>query len=211
MIRTNLILAATVLTAQVSFSTDSPSKESPPVIEEYVIDKEDSKMRFEVAHLVISTVEGFFKNFEGSFTFAPDRLNADIAKNLTLDVKVDVASIDTDIEKRDNHLRSPDFFNAKEFPFMTFKGKSVKITGEKAFDLTGDLTIKGTTKAVTLKVEYLGKVVAYDRQKVVFKAEAEINRQDFGLKWNDFIEIGPAVGDNITIKLRVGGVRKKDL
>jgi len=175
--------------------------------EKWVLDQSHTKIGFEIPHLVISTVEGRFKTFTGNLFF--DTKNTS-AKNFSVDVSIDAASISTENDKRDKHLRSADFFNVKKFPKLTFKSTSFRVKG-KVIKIVGDLTIHGVKKTVTLTGKYLGSVSAYDVQRVAFKASTTINRKDFGLKWNDFVEAGPAVGDDVTISLRVEAKRAEDL
>ena len=163
----------------------------------YQIDPAHSKIGFEIPHLVISTVEGRFTKFEGSVD-----LNSTFAKSV-FKATVDASSVDTGVAKRDEHLVSPDFFDAKKFPTLTFSSTEVKGTPE-AFKLTGDLTIHGVTKKVTFDSKYLGTVVdGYGNQKVAFQGKAKINRKDFGLAWSQAVEAGPVVGDQLEILLNV--------
>lgn len=168
-----------------------------PEVGSYKIDPAHSKVGFEIPHLVISSVDGKFTAFEGT---------VDLKENFeksTVNVSVDVSSIDTANKDRDDHLRSPDFFDAAKHPKMTFKSTAVKGTPEK-FDLTGDLTIHGVKKKVTFDSKYLGSVKdAFGQQKVAFIGTAKINRKDFGLKWSKAVEVGPVVGDEVTLKLSV--------
>ncbi len=163
----------------------------------YAVDAAHSKVGFEIPHLVISSVEGRFNRFEGSLN-----LNDSFEKS-TFKTDVDVSSIDTGEKKRDDHLISPDFFDAKKFPKMTFESTEVKGTPE-TFKLTGNLTVHGVTKKVTFDSKYLGTVVdGYGNQKVAFRGATKINRKDFGLVWNQAVEAGPIVGDEVTITLNI--------
>lgn len=165
----------------------------------YQIDPMHSKIGFEIPHLVISSVEGKFKTFEGELDIASDFSKSKI------NASVDINSIDTGVEKRDGHLKSPDFFDAEKNPKMTFVSKTIKGSAE-SFTLDGDLTIKGQTKPVSFKGKYLGAVTdGYGNRKVAFKATAQINRKDFGLTWNNMVEAGPVVGDKVTIELNIQG------
>lgn len=163
----------------------------------YQLDPAHSKVGFEIPHLVISTVEGKFNNSEGSI-----ELNDKFEKS-KVKANVDIASIDTGNEKRDTHLKSPDFFDSGKYPKMTFE--SVQVIGAaENFKLIGNLTIKGVTKKVTFDGKYLGSVVdGYGNQKAAFSATTKINRKDFGLNWNSMVEAGPVVGDEVTIDLRL--------
>lgn len=171
----------------------------------YDIDPMHSKAGFEVPHLVISSVEGKFKTFEGKID-----LNKDFSKT-TVEALLDAKSIDTGVEKRDEHLRSADFFNTAEFPQIKFK--STKIEGKPdKFKLIGDLTIRGITKRVVIDSKYLGAVVdGYGNHKVALEGKTVINRKDFGLGWNSVVEAGPVVGDKITIELKIQAARPKEI
>ena len=179
-------------------------------VEEYVIDKSHSKVGFEIAHLVISTVEGQFNEFSGSLFLNPDKL-AESGKKPFVTATVDVNSIDTGIEKRDKHLRSNDFFDVKKYPKMTFTAKKISKLDDKEFELTGDLTIKDKTHPVTFEMEYKGSVTAYEVKRVAFEGEAKISRKKFGLTWNNVVEAGPVVGDKVKIELIVQAKRKADM
>ncbi len=168
----------------------------------YQIDPMHSKVGFEIAHLVISTVEGKFKTVEGEID-----LDSDFSKS-KFQASVDVASIDTGVEKRDNHLKSPDFFDVEKNPKMTFVSKKIKGSAD-SFTIDGDLSIKGQTKPVSFKGKYLGAVTdGYGNRKVAFKASTQISRKDFGLTWNNMVEAGPVVGDKVTIELTIQGGRQ---
>lgn len=169
----------------------------------YTIDPMHSSVTFEVPHLVISTVEGKFTSFSGNL-----EMDKAIEKS-KVDVSIETKSIDTGVGKRDDHLKSPDFFEVAKFPVMSFKSSSVKGTPED-FVIQGDLTIKGITKKVNLKSKYLGSVVdGYGNKKAAFIATTEISRKEFGLTWNSMVEAGPVVGDAISIKLKIQAAKNK--
>ncbi len=164
------------------------------------IDNAHSSVRFTVEHLVISEVDGTFKTFSGDITSSkPDFTDANI--NFTIDVN----SINTDNERRDGHLKGPDFFDAAKFPNMTFKSTSFKKVSEKKYELKGNLTIRDVTKPVTFDVVYGGTVKdPYGNNKAGFKATSVISRSAFGLKWNNMTEAGGAVvGDDVTITIKL--------
>lgn len=163
----------------------------------YDIDVMHSKVGFEIPHLVISTVEGKFNQFEGKVQLA------DKFAQSKVEASIDLSSIDTGVAKRDDHLKSADFFDVKTYPKMTFKSSELK-GNLNLFKMTGDLTIHGVTRKVTFEGKYLGTVVdGYGNQKVAFQAKAVINRKDFGLTWNNMVEAGPVVGDQVTIDLKI--------
>lgn len=207
-------VAALTLISHNAFAADTkaaaPAKADDGKVEEYVIDAAHSKVGFEVSHLVISSVEGTFKKFDGTYAIS-DKLSQENAKNYKAAVTVETDAVDTGIEKRDGHLKSPDFFDAKKFPKMKFVSTGVELGGDNKFKLKGDLTIKDKTLPVSFDVAYKGTVNAYDKKRSAFKASTEISRKDFGLTWNDVVEAGPVVGDKVTITLLVEGIRKADM
>lgn len=153
------------------------------------IDKSHSKIGFSVTHLVITEVEGQFKNFEAKITTASENFD-----NASIEFTADVNSIDTYNEKRDNHLMSDDFFNAEKFPKLIFKSKSLKKIDDKNYKLVGDLTIRDITKEVTLDAKYSGTITdPWGNTKAGFKIDGDINRFDYGLKWDAAIETGGLV------------------
>ena len=156
------------------------------------VDASHSKLGFSVTHMMISETEGKFKIYEGKVSSKSD-LDFNDAQ---IDFSVDVKSINTDDEKRDGHLTSPDFFDAEKFPKMTFKSTSMKKgKGKNEYVLTGDLTIKGVTKKVSLKAIHSGKLVKSPWSTMVtgFNVSGMINRKDFGLTWNAALEAGGVV------------------
>jgi polyisoprenoid-binding protein YceI len=169
----------------------------------WTFDKSHTTIGFEVTHLVISTVDGKFRSFDGTVTTKGDSFDG-----AQVDFTADVASISTENEKRDNHLKSDDFFNAEKYPKMTFKGTSMKKTGKNTFKLTGDLTIRDKTKNITLDVVHNGTITdPWGNTKAGFKLSGKINRFDFDLKWNTVMEAGGAVVSkevrfNINIELQ---------
>jgi polyisoprenoid-binding protein YceI len=162
------------------------------------VDKSHSNVKFTVTHLVISEVDGAFKSFDGTMTASkPDFTDAQI------EFSVDIASVNTDNEKRDEHLKADDFFNAEKFPKMTFKSVSMKkLTGNK-YELTGDLTIRDITKRVKFSATYGGTVKdPWGNTKAGFKATTTIDRLVYGLKWNSMMEAGGAVvGKDVVINI----------
>ena len=171
----------------------------------YQIDNTHSKVGFEISHLVISTVEGTFNNYEGTFN-----LNKDFKKS-SVTASIDIGSIDTGVEKRDGHLKSADFFDISKHPKMNFVSKSISGTPE-SFTIKGDLTLKGVTKSVNFKGKYLGTVKdGWGNTKAAFNAKARINRKDFGLTWSQMVEAGPVVGDQVTIELNIQGALQKSV
>jgi polyisoprenoid-binding protein YceI len=164
------------------------------------LDKSHSSLKFGVKHLVVSEVEGSFKSFTGSV-----KAKDDTFADAQIEFAADVASVNTDDEKRDGHLKSDDFFNAEKFPQMKFVSKTFKKTGKDKYKLTGDLTIRDVTKTVTFDVDFGGVVKdPWGNIKAGFKAVTSINRFDYNLKWNTMLEAGGAVvGKEIKITANI--------
>ena len=169
------------------------------------VDKSHSNVDFTVTHLVISEVRGSFKDFDA--TFASEK--ADFT-DMKLNATIKTASVFTDNERRDNHLRSIDFFNADSFPNITFKSTSVKKTGNDTYEILGDLTIRNITKPVVLATKYKGAVEAFGGSRVAFKATTSIDRFEFGTIWDKKIETGGlVVGKEVNITLSMAFVKEK--
>jgi polyisoprenoid-binding protein YceI len=160
---------------------------------EWIIDKTHSSIRFTATHMLISEVVGKFNEFSGSVVSSNEDFNGS-----AVNFVAKVASIDTDNERRDNHLKSDDFFNAEAHPEITFTGKIEK-TGDKYF-LIGDFTMRETTKTIKFDVQYLGQIATSNGRKAGFKVTGVVNRFDYGLKWDRTIEAGGlVVGEDIDI------------
>jgi polyisoprenoid-binding protein YceI len=166
-------------------------------------DASHSSVGFSVRHLMISKVRGHFNKWSGTFEYDPQ--NPSTAK---LEVNIDAASIDTRDEKRDAHLRSPDFFDVENHPALTFKSTSVSGEGDELV-LNGELTIHGITKAVQLKVESLGTTKdPWGGTRAGFSATTSVNRKDFGLHWNMALETGGVVvGEKVEIAIEIEAVQ----
>lgn len=163
----------------------------------FAVDPMHSKVGFEIPHLVISSVEGHFNKFDGSIELS------DKFEKSSVKASADVGSVDTGVGKRDDHLKSPDFFDAAKFPKMTFASTEIKGTPE-SFKMTGDLTIKGVTKKVTFNGKFMGTVNdGMGNEKAAFTATTSIKRADYGLTWSKAIEAGPVVGEALTINLKI--------
>lgn len=168
------------------------------------IDTSHSEILFAVRHMMISTVRGQFSKFSG--TISIDETNP---ANSSVDVTIDVASVNTRDEKRDGHLTSPDFFDAATYPTITFKSTKIEVTGASTGKIHGDLTIKGVTRAVVLDTTFVGKAKSpWGTTSAGFNASTKINRTDFGLTWNVALETGGfLVGEDITITIELEAVQ----
>lgn len=164
------------------------------------IDPIHSDIKFKVRHLLISTVAGQFKKFDA--TVESDKDDFSDAK-ITFEAEVD--SIDTGNEMRDNHLRTNDFFDAANFPKITFVSDSLTKKSGEEYELTGDFTIRGITKKIKLDVTYNGKAKGLDGSELAgFEMTGKINRMDYGVKWNALTETGGiALGDEIKLDIAV--------
>lgn len=171
----------------------------------YQVDPVHSQVTFTVDHLVVFKVSGSFNEYQGEI-----EAEAPTGTLKTARAEIKVASIDTRETKRDDHLRSADFFDAANHPTMTFVSRKVEGQGQN-ITVTGDLTIRGTTREVILKGSFRGENTdPWGNVRAGFSASTVINRHDFGLSWNKALETGGfVVGDEITINLEIQGVLKK--
>jgi polyisoprenoid-binding protein YceI len=170
------------------------------------VDPTHSSVAFAVRHMMISTVHGRFGTFTA--TAEGDPSSPETAK---IEASIDVASIDTDNEKRDTHLKSPDFFDAEQFPKMTFKSKKIESAGAGKYKVTGDLTLHGLTKEVVLEVEGPTKPVTMGNTKAGAHATTKIKRKDFGISWNKAMDGGGVVvGDDVDVTIDVEAVKKNE-
>ena len=168
----------------------------------WVIDPMHSEIQFKVKHLVISTVSGFFKTFEG----AVETENDDFG-DANISFSADIESIDTNNAQRDGHLKSAEFFDSAQYPKLAFQSTSFKKVAEDefAYQLVGDLTIKGVTKQVKLQAEFGGSTADfYGNTKAGFEVTGKINRKDFGLVWDGITEAGSVVlGEDIKFVINI--------
>lgn len=165
---------------------------------QWKLDNSHSEIQFKVRHLVISTVTGKFKTFEGGV-----ETNGDDFENAKVWFKADVNSIESGTEFRDTHLKGEDFFNAEHFPHLTFKSTSFEKTGEGKFIMKGDMTISETTLPVHLNVDFAGIAVdPWGNVKAGFEINGKINRKEFGLHWHAVTDAGGLVaGDEVAIHI----------
>lgn len=171
----------------------------------WTIDAAHSSVGFAVRHMMVTNTRGEFQKYAGTVVWDASRPEAS-----KIEVTIDVGSIQTRDEKRDGHLRSADFFDVENHPKLTFKSTSVKKVSDEELEVTGDLTIRGTTKPVVLKVESNGTVKdPWGGTRAGFSAKASISRKEFGLHWNALLETGGVVvGDKIEIGLEIEAIQK---
>jgi polyisoprenoid-binding protein YceI len=167
-------------------------------MKKWKIDPAHSEIKFKVKHLLVSTVTGQFNDFDGEIT-----ANGDNFENAKVTFTAKVSSIDTKNEQRDGHLRSADFFDSEKYPEIKFASTEFKKISDNKYKLTGDFTIKGTTKPVELDVEYNGKAKGFDGLEVAgFELSGKINRFDYGLEWNALTEAGGiVVGPDVRLEI----------
>jgi polyisoprenoid-binding protein YceI len=175
--------------------------------ERWEIDPFHSSVSFSVRHMMVTEVTGYFTKFKGAIVTVPK----DVTQS-KIEATIDVASIDTRVGKRDEHLKSPDFFNVAKYPTITFVSKKVTRAGRDKLKVAGMLTMHGVTKEVVLDVDGPSKPMkGMDGKPLLgLRATATIDRRDYGLKWNKVIEAGGvAVGEKVSIVLNLELVKPK--
>jgi polyisoprenoid-binding protein YceI len=170
-------------------------------VEKYHFDKLHTQILFFVDHMGFAKSEGEFLGFDGGYV-----LDTAKPENSSVDVVIHTAGVQMDDEKWNEHLKGADFFNAEKFPEMRFKSTAVEVTGENTANVTGDLTLLGVTKPVTLAVKHnkSGKAAMGDDYKSGFSATGYLKRSDFGMAYGI-----PMVGDDVEIRIEVEGVRQE--
>jgi polyisoprenoid-binding protein YceI len=172
----------------------------------YVVDKNHSEAKFEIRHMM-SKVSGKFDDFSATVTGDPAT-----AADASVQFTMKAASINTGNEGRDKHLRTPDFFDAEKFPEITFKSTSVKATARKnVYDVTGDLTMRGVTKRVTLPVELLGfGKDPWGNTRAGFTIKTTLNRKDYGINWNKALDEGGfLLSDDVDVTINLEAVKQR--
>ncbi len=171
----------------------------------YAIDPTHSRIGFVARHAMITKVRGSFDEYTGTGTYDP----ADPAAS-TVHIDIRTASVDTRNRDRDNHLRSPEFFDVDSFPTITFTSTEIVPTGDDRFAITGDLTIKGISKPVTFDTELTGTATdPFGHERLGLEGSTRVNRKDWGLTWNALLEAGGVlVSEQITLEFEVSAVRQ---
>jgi polyisoprenoid-binding protein YceI len=172
----------------------------------WTLDPTHSELVFKVRHMMITNVKGEFRKFDGAI----ETDGTDFGKSSVIDLTIDAASIYTNEESRDGHLKSADFFDVEKFPTLSFEGKSLKRKFDDEYELNGLLTIKGISKEVTLDVEFGGiNKDPWGNEKAGFSVTGKISRKDFGLNWNAALETGGVlVSDEVKISAEVQFVKQ---
>jgi polyisoprenoid-binding protein YceI len=173
----------------------------------YVIDASHSRIGFVARHAMVTKVRGSFNEFEGTGHFDAENPSAS-----TLQLTIQAASIDTRNADRDAHLKSNDFFDMEAHPEITFASTAVEQVDAENYRVTGDLTIKGVTKPVTVDFEYTGTAVdPYGNTRVGFEGTTTVNRKDWGVSWNAALDAGGVlVSDKVTLEFEVSAIRTPD-
>jgi polyisoprenoid-binding protein YceI len=171
----------------------------------FKIDPAHSTVGFSVKHLMVTNVKGTFNEFDGTIL-----LDEKDAKKSKVETVIKASSIDTNNDKRDDHLRSADFFNAEKNPEIKFVSKKITPAGAKKYKVTGDLTMNGVTKEVVLDATFAGTRKGMQGEtRAGFAATGKVKRSDFGIKWNKAIEAGGvAVGDDVTLNFEIEAVEE---
>ncbi|HVW34024.1 MAG TPA: YceI family protein [Acidimicrobiia bacterium] len=175
-----------------------------PAAGTYALDASHSQVGFAVRHVMISRTKGRFSDVAGTIEIAENPLESSVS------VTIQTASVDTRDEQRDGHLRSGDFLDVEAFPTMTYQSRSVRPAGGDRWIVEGDLSIKGVTRPVPLEVTFEGGAAdPWGGVRIGFSARAEIDREAFGLTWNQALETGGVlVGKKVTIEIEAEGVKQ---
>ena len=188
-------------------TTTAPSTTTaaPGTVTTWNLDPAHSAAEFKVKHMMISNVKGKFSGLSGTL-----KLDETDYTHSTVEASIPVSSINTGDEKRDGHLKSADFFDAEKFPAMTFKSTNIDSRGGADYDVTGDLTIRGVSKSVTLSLEDVSvpSKDPWGNLRIGLSGTTKINRKDFDLGWNSALETGGVlVGEEVTITLDIEFVK----
>jgi polyisoprenoid-binding protein YceI len=185
-------------------TTQTQGLRNAPATGSYALDQSHSHVSFSARHLMVTKVRGRFPVTAGHLDIAEDPTQSSVVAT------IDVNAVDSGDPKRDEHLRSADFFDAEKYPHVTFRSTKVDDHGNGEFTLQGELTVREATRPVTLKGEYLGSQASpWGDTRVGFTAETEINRKDWGLEWNVALETGGVlVGDKIKLTIDAEWVKE---
>lgn len=171
------------------------------------IDSSHSEVTFSVKHMMVSKVTGSFNVFKGKL-----EIDEEHPENSWVEAEADTSSINTRDERRDNHLRSADFFDAEQYPVISFKSKKIEPKSNSEYKVLGDLTLHGVTKEVAFDADYAGQVAKdpFGLQRAGLTATATINRKDFGLNWNVALEAGGVmVAENVKIEINLEATKEQ--
>jgi polyisoprenoid-binding protein YceI len=185
-------------------STTTIATEVEQLAGTYTIDPAHSRVGFVARHAMVTKVRGGFNDFAGTFT-----IDADDPSASTAELTIEAASIDTRNADRDAHLRSNDFFAMDEHPQLTFRSTAVEQVSDADYRVTGDLTLRGVTKPVTIDLEYTGAAVdPWGNTRVGFEGSTKVNRKDWGVNWNAALEAGGVlVSEKVTLEFEISATR----
>jgi polyisoprenoid-binding protein YceI len=172
----------------------------------YTLDVAHSRIGFVARHAMVTKVRGAFNKFDGRAVLDGER-----PENSSVEVTLDVASIDTRNEQRDGHLRTNDFLDAETYPQISFKSTSISRSGETEFEVTGDLTIKDVTRSITIPLEFTGAAQdPFGNERVGFEGSVVINRKDWGVSWNAALETGGVlVSEKVTLEFELSAIKQQ--
>ncbi len=181
------------------------TSETQAPVTTWVIDPDHSLAEFSIRHMMISTVRGSFPGLSGEIVGDVNDLRSAHAH-----IAIDVSTVDTRQKDRDKHLRSADFFDVENHPAITFDSTKIQRVSDNAYDIEGNMSIRGTTRPITVRAEYMGTSKdPWGNVRAGFSATAEVNRKDFGLQWNQALETGGVlVGDKVKMSVELETVRK---
>ena len=170
----------------------------------WTLDATHTRLGFVTRHAMITKVRGSFNDFTGTVTVPAEGI-----RSATAEITIDASSIDTRNADRDGHLKSNDFFDMENFPQITFESTAIAPNGSGGVDVAGDLTIKGTTKSVTIPFDYEGTATdPFGNQRAGFEGTTTLNRSDFGLTWNAALETGGVlVSEKVTLEIEVSAIK----
>ncbi|MEI6648964.1 MAG: YceI family protein [Actinomycetes bacterium] len=173
----------------------------------YAIDPSHSQIGFSARHVMVTKVRGQFNEFTGTGFF-----DVETPANSKIDITIQVASINTRNADRDAHLRTNDFFAAEEFPTITFKSTSVAKSSDTTYAITGDLTIKTTTKSITFDLDYTGESIdPWGNQRIGLEGSTSINRSEYGVEWNTALETGGVlVSEKVSLEFEISAVKSAE-
>ncbi|MEU3515564.1 YceI family protein [Streptomyces sp. NPDC006654] len=185
-------------------ATTTPTADLAALTGDYTIDPAHSTLGFVARHAMVTNVKGSFQDFEGTL-----HLDGEDPSKSTASLDIQMASITTGSPDRDGHLKSADFFKTDEFPTMTFRSTKAEALGDEDYRITGDLTILGVTKPVTIDLEFNGAAKdPFGNERVGFEGKAEIKRSDWGVTWNAALETGGVlVSDKIKLNFDISAIK----
>ena len=175
-----------------------------PAAGTYTVDGSHTHVGFKARHLVVAKVRGSFSDVSGTVVVADDPLAS------TVEVSVGLASVDTGDDTRDGHLRSADFFDVEQHPTMTFRSTGLRQVGDDRYEVDGELTVRGVTRPLTLHATFEGTAVdPWGGERAIFSATGKVNREEFGLTWNQALETGGVlVGKDVDLEIEAEVVKQ---